>query len=277
MTPVTSGYLSALGVRFTGGRDFQEGDSGQPVAILSATAARFVFPSGDAVGQETWRVLPPALARQRSARVVGVVDDVKFRGLDAPTGPALYVPWDNLPGSVVYLVARTAGRPLDIVPAIRRLVRALDPTVAVTDVRTLDEVIAGSIAARRLRERLALAFAALALLVTLVGLAGVVGRTVVERRRELAVRLALGASPNRVVGGVLREGIVTTGAGAAVGLGGSLLAARGLASLLYGVSPYNPVTFGAAALVVATLSLAACYVPARRAAAVSPAELMREE
>ncbi len=239
VTPVTPGYLSALGVQFTGGRDFEAGDNGRAVAILSATAARFFFGKGDAVGQETWRALPPALARQRSARVVGVVDDVKFRGLDAPTGPALYLPWDNLPGSVVYLVVRTGGRPLETVPAIRRLVRTLDPTVAVTDVRTLDEVIAGSIAARRLRERLALAFAALALLVTLVGLAGVVGRTVVERRRELAVRLALGASPNRVVGGVLREGIVTTGAGAAVGLGGSLLAARGLASLLYGVRPYQ--------------------------------------
>jgi putative ABC transport system permease protein len=277
VTPVTPGYLSALGVRFLGGRDFDEEDSGRSATILSATAARLYFPSGSPVGRDLPPSLPPALSHERSARVVGLVDNVKYNGLDAPTGAALYLPWDNLPSGIVYLVVRTAGRPLQIVPAIRRVARALDPRVAIADVRTLDDVIAGSIAQRSLREHLAQAFAGLALLVTLTGLAAVVGRTVVERRRELAIRLAVGASPNRVVGDVLREGSATIAAGVGAGLLVSALASRGLAHLLYGVSPHDPVSFGAAALTVAALALVAAWLPARRAMEVNPAELMREE
>ena len=130
---------------------------------------------------------------------------------------------------------------------------------------------------QRFRGQLATSFAALALLVAIVGLAGVVARSVVERRRELAIRLALGASPARVLRTALAEAVGVTVVGVALGFGGAALAGRGLGSLLFGVTAFDPLTFTIGSTAVALLAIAAAWLPARRAAEVSPAELMREE
>ena len=142
--------------------------------------------------------------------------------------------------------------------------------------QTLDEVVAGSIADRRLRLRLAAMFAALALALAAVAIWGAVAQNVLDRRRELAVRLALGATRRAAIAVMLRSGVVLTGCGVGLGLAGGIAAARAMRHLLYGVAPWDPLSFAAGAAITIALSMTACYLPARKAAAISPSELLRE-
>jgi putative ABC transport system permease protein len=159
---------------------------------------------------------------------------------------------------------------------LRRLVQEMDSTLPLFTPQTLDEVVAGSIADRRLRLQLAAAFAALALALAAVALWGAVAQNVLDRRHELAVRLALGATSGNAVSLMLRSGLVLIGIGVVLGGAAGAAAARALRHLLHGISPFDPTTFGAALAVAAIVSLLACYMPARRAASISPAELLRE-
>ncbi len=274
--PVTDGYLGAIGARLLQGRDFTEADgtASPPVVVLSASALPFLFKDRDPIGQEVPFALP---GTKTKPRVIGVVSDVKYLGLDKPRDAAMYVPWQVMPSSVVFLVVRTTGAPTAIAPDVRAAIRDLDPNQPIPTMRSLEDVVSASVAGQEFRGRLATSFAGLALLVAIVGLAGVVARSVVERRRELAIRLALGASPARVLRTALGEAVAVTVAGVLVGLGGAALAGRGLGSLLFGVTPFDPLTFTAGAAAVAVLAVTAAWLPARRTAEVSPAELMREE
>ena len=164
-----------------------------------------------------------------------------------------------------------------LAPAVRDLVRTLDPSLPVPEVRSLADHVAGSIAERRLRALPAAGFAALALAVAMVGLFGVLARAVVERRQELAIHAAVGASPARLVRLVLRNAVAITGLGLAVGLPAAAATGRGLATLLYGVRPYDPATAGAVAAVVVLGALAASVIPARRAARLEPMIALRAE
>ena len=274
---VTRGYFAALGTPLRAGRRFAAADNLAEVApvMLSETAARFVYPNEDPVG----RPLPygdiDALGIGRWAPVIAVVDDMKYEGLAAPRGGTIYVPWPRAPAGVSHLVVRAAGDPMALAPAVRDLVRTLDPSLPVPEVRSLADHVAGSIAERRLRALPAAGFAFLALAVAMVGLFGALARAVVERRQELAIRAAVGASPGRLVRLVLRNAVAITGLGLAVGLPVAVATGRGLATLLYGVSPYDPATAGAVAAVVVLAALAASVIPARRAARVDPMVVLR--
>jgi putative ABC transport system permease protein len=159
---------------------------------------------------------------------------------------------------------------------VRGLVQQLDSTLPLFTPQTLDEVVAGSIADRRLRLQLAAAFAALALALAAVALWGAVAQNVLDRRHELAVRLALGATSGNAVTLMLRSGLVLIGIGIVLGGAAGAAAARALRHLLHGISPFDPITFGAGLALATLVSLVACYIPARRAASISPAELLRD-
>jgi putative ABC transport system permease protein len=271
---VTPGYFRSLGAQFVGGRDFTDRDD--EAVILSESAARFYFPDGDPIGRQLSQGLPPIMGMSEPL-VIGVVRDVRYAGLDTPPSGAIYAPWHRVPSGVSYGVVRTTGDPLLLASGIREIVRSLDPSLPVPDIRTLEEELATSIADRRLRVIPAFGFAALSIAVAFVGLLATLSRAVVERRRELAIRAALGASPRNVVGMVIRTGVRLTLAGVVVGLAASLAAGRGLGHLLYGVSTHDVATFAAATVLVVAVCLVASYAPARSAANVDPVTVLRAE
>jgi len=198
-------------------------------------------------------------------------------GLDAPAFAAIYTRWADLPASVSNLLVRTGGDPTLLASTLRRTLRDVDPSLPVTDIRTLRQEYATSIADRRIRLIPAAGLAVLAVAVALVGLGGLLARAVTERRRELAIRTVLGSSPAATVGIIVREGILLAAAGVILGLGAGAAAARWLRSLLYGVSPLDPLTFVGVALVVSAAAIMTSFLSARRAARIEPLELLRSE
>ena len=245
--------------------------------MLSETAARFVYPNQDPVGRPMLYDFDVLGIARGDSPVVAVVSDVKHQGLDAPRAGAVYVPWRRAPTGVSHLVVRTTGDPMALVPAVRDLIRTLNPSLPVPEVRTLADHVAGSIADRRLRVVPAAGFAALALAVAMVGLFGTLARSVAERRQELAIRAAVGASPGRLVRLVMGSSLVVTGGGLILGTMMAAATGRSLAGLLYGVGPYDAATFATVAVVVAVAALAASVVPARRAARLDPMTALRAE
>jgi ABC-type antimicrobial peptide transport system permease subunit len=205
------------------------------------------------------------------------VSDIKYLGLEEAAGATIYVMWNALPTGQAFLAARSSGNPLSIVPAMRAIIRELDPGIPVQPARTLDDVLQRSVADRRLRALLGGSIACLAFAVALVGLAGGLARVVSERRYELAIRAALGATPSRAVRMVMTEGALLAGTGLALGIAAALAAGRALGSMLHGVSPHDPLTLAGVAAFVSAITAVACYVPARRAAGVNPLELLRGE
>jgi ABC-type antimicrobial peptide transport system permease subunit len=175
------------------------------------------------------------------------------------------------------LLVRTSGDPALLASAVRKTLRNVDPSLPVTDIRTLRQEYATSIADRRIRLVPAAGFAVLAMAVALVGLGGLLARAVTERRRELAIRIVLGAMPAGAVGIVVREGALLSAVGVIVGLGAGLAMARWLQSLLYAVSPLDPLTFAGVAVLVSAAALTTSFLSARRAARIEPLELLRSE
>jgi putative ABC transport system permease protein len=273
----TSGYLPALGARIVQGRDFSQADETGPtlVTIVSETAARALMEPGEVVGKQLPFSLPGLRGRGRPT-VIGVVSDIKYAGLAAQAGPALYVLWKDLPAGHTYLAVRTAAAPLSLAPSIRAIVRELDPRMPLLPIRSLDEVVQRSVADRRLNALLGGSVALLAFAVAMVGLAGSLMRVVSERRKELAIRAALGATPAHAVRAIVGEGAILAGIGVTIGCAGALSVGRALRSLLHGVSPHDPATITAVCVFVTAASLLACYVPARRAARIDPLALLRE-
>ena len=276
---VTAGYFEALGTPVEGGRRFDAADDLAEVSpvMLSETAAGFVYPDQDPVGRPMPYDFDVLGIARGDSPVVAVVGDVKHRGLDAPRAGAVYVPWRRAPTGVSHLVVRTAGDPALLVPTVRDLIRASNPSLPVPDVRTLADHLAGSIADRRLRVVPAAGFAGLALAVAVVGLFGALARAVAERRRELAIRAAIGASPGGLARLVVGSSLLVTGAGLVAGAMLAAAAGRSLAGLLYGVSPFDPATFATVTGVVALVALGASVVPARRAARLDPMTVLRAE
>ena len=273
---VTSGFFDALGTSLEDGRRFRVEDERAVIsnAILSVSAARFIFRDDSVIGKSMgWAVERMALTPDTT--VLGVVGDMKYRGLAADRDASIYVPWPQRPMGMSYLVVRSSGDPSALIPTLRRLIARLDPTLPLPEVRTLEDHIAGSIAGRRLQLVPAVAVAALALAVSMVGLFGALGRAVVERRHELSIRAAVGASPARLVRLVAVGGLVATTVGLLAGLASAAVVGRGLASLLYGVSPYDPMTFSGVALLVLGGAVPATLVPARRAARLDPVIALR--
>jgi predicted permease len=279
LASVTSDFFAALGTRVLEGRAIDEADEQRdgPVIVLSQSAAQLLSPGKSLVGRELPWPLPAGAGKGRRPLVVGTVADVKYEGLDSPAFSAIYTRWADLPASVGHLLVRTSGDPASLATTLRKTLRNVDPSLAVADIRTLRQEYTTSIADRRARLIPAAGFAVLAVAVALVGLGGLLARAVTERRRELAIRTVLGASPAGAVGLIVREGILLAGAGVVLGLGAGAGAASWLRSLLYGVSPLDPLTFGGVALFVTAAALLTSLLSARRAAKVEPIELLRSE
>ena len=207
--------------------------------------------------------------------IVGVVDDVRFFGADDEIRPVFYVPYAQSSWSSMPVMLHTAGDPAALVAAVREAVREVDPTLAVGDVRTGDELLSTSLAQRRFAATLLGGFAALALLLAVTGVYGVLAYNVAQRRREIGIRMALGAVPAGVARMVVGEALRVLLLGLALGLFGALALSRLLGSLLFNIAPTDPLTYGGAALLLLLVALLAALIPARAAARVDPLRTIR--
>jgi putative ABC transport system permease protein len=272
---VTPGLFRTMGIPLRAGRDFREDDTEQRprVVIVNRWLADQFWPGQDPLGKR----LSMSWGEDIEAEVVGVVGDVRFASLDTPPRAALYWPVSQLPNGFMTLMARTAGPPEALTRPIRAALAAVDPELPPGPFRTLDEVIAGSLERQRFLTRLLGAFAALSLLLAAVGVYGVTSYAVVERVPEVGVRLAVGASPGDVVRLILKDGARLGLAGVGIGLLGAIAAAGLLGGLLFEVGPRDPASLAAVGALLFLATLAAAWLPARRAGRVDPIRALRVE
>ena len=273
---VSDDYFSAMGIRVSEGRGFTPADTAdsRPVIVVNRTFARNYL-RGGAVG----RSLPVRLDENRVAwAVAGVVEDTRLRAVTEPAQPELYVCYSQLRQGLTSdpsIVVRTAGDPRALIATLRHVVRAEDPLLPLESVMTMDDRLRENLAKPRLYAVVLGGFAAFAVAIAAVGLFGVLSYSVAQRSREIGVRTALGARRPDIVRLVLGQGLWVAVPGVAVGLGASLILGRMLSSVLYGVQPWDPLTFIAVAVLVIAVALVACVVPARRAATIDPLQILR--
>jgi putative ABC transport system permease protein len=269
--------LRTLGIPLASGRDFQEGDTlGAPdVALVNESMARRFWPGQPAVGKRF------RIGNVESGgpwlTVVGVFRDVRHWGLDRDVSSSFLRPYDQAAWPWMSIVARTASAPQPFGEPLKKALALIEPGRPVTGMRTMEAVIGGSVSGRRFPMLLLSAFAVVALLLAAVGIAGVVGYSVVQRTQEIGVRIALGAQTRDVLRMVLGSSLSWTVAGLAVGLVAAFALLRFLRTLLFGVAPTDPVVLGAVSLLLVGVAALASYVPARRAARVDPVVALRSE
>jgi predicted permease len=258
----TPDYFEAMGIRLVAGRAFapSDGPRSGPVCVVDAEFARRYFGGVDPIGR---RVRTP-LDANAFREIVGVVEAVRQSTLDREVEPHLYIAQAQFPSAELTLVVRGDRPAAALAPEIRTILRELDPELPLSNVRPLRDLVAAAAAPRRLSAQLLGAFAASALLLTLVGVYGVMSQIVTQSARELGIRLALGATPPAIVGLTIRRAAWMAIPGVVTGLTMAWLAAPALAGLVYGMSPRNPWTLGGAAIVLTGMALAAAYIPARR-------------
>ena len=271
-----SGYFKTMGIPVKQGRTFTDVEDAEtrPVIIVSESFAKRHFPGEDPLGKriKVFMAEDPAWTE-----IIGVVGDVRYDNLTAEAEPTVYYPHPGLTYPFMTLVIRTAGDPAEMAPVVRREIAAIDPEQPVSDVRTMTQVMADTVARARFNTLLLGIFAGLATLLAAVGIFGVMNYSVQLRTREIGLRMALGAQPGRVLMLVLRQGLLLTLIGIGVGLAGSLALSRVMSGLLYGVGASDPATFTAIVVVLAVVSLIACYIPARRATRVDPLIALKYE
>jgi putative ABC transport system permease protein len=276
MRYISPDYFRAMGIPLRQGRFFsdQDREGSVPVIIISEAMARQFWPGQDPIG----RRLTPSFHHQQGPReVVGVVGDVKAQGLDAEASAMMYVPYKQAPRPYMTLVARTASDPQNSIQAISKAIYSLDKEQAITNVRTMEQTLADSISGRRFNMMLLIVFAALALVLAAVGVYGVMNYAVALRRRELGIRIALGAQAGDVLRLVLGQGLMLTLAGIGAGLAAAYGLTRLMASLLYGVTATDFLTFFIVSGTLVAVGLLASYLPARRATKVDPMIALRAE
>jgi putative ABC transport system permease protein len=272
---VTPDYLQTMSIPLLEGRPITEQDKqgAPPVALVSQEAAHRYWPNESAIGK---RITP--MTEKTPREIVGVVGEVKQWGLENPKPvPAIYIPHQQLTWPVTTIAIRTTGDLLGLANAVRGEVQALDKDLPVYDIKTMSQRLADSIAERRFMLILLGTFAALALVLASVGIYGVMSYAVTQRTRELGIRMALGANRRDVLRLVVGKGLGLTLAGVGIGLAAAYALTRLLASLLFGVSATDPITFVAIAIVLTGVALGACFVPARRATRVDPMVALRHE
>jgi putative ABC transport system permease protein len=259
------------------GRFFAEADdrkAPQVVLIDEALVARY-FNNRDPLGARIKRGGPASEAPWMT--VVGIVGNVKSDGFDQPDQPHLYHPIFQFPSYAMAIYLKTDVAPSSVTQALREQVRAVDRDLPVFGETTMTQVAAESVSRRKFAMQLVGLFGVLALLLAGVGIYGVIAYSVTQRTREIGIRVALGASRTAILRWVLRQGMILTVAGIAVGLIGAVALTRLLRSLLFGVGPMDVVTYGVLAVVLGVVALIACYVPARRATKVDPLIALRYE
>jgi putative ABC transport system permease protein len=274
------GYFRALGIPIIKGRDFDDRDKhgSTPVVIVSEAFARQIFPNEDPIGK---RIRPGISAfdneKPSMREIVGVVGDVHNQNLSTEPKPAYYVPQAQVPFNQLVMVARTNAEPHSMISAVTKDVAAMDADVPLFGVKSMDEYLSASVAAPRFNTTLLSIFAGVALVLTIVGLYGVMSYSVVQRTNEIGIRLALGAQSRDVLLMIIKQGSKLIVLGLVIGLAGAFAATRVIGSLLFGVKTRDPFTFVVAALLLAIVALLACYVPAWRATKVDPLEALRYE
>jgi predicted permease len=271
VTRVTPGYFRTIGAPLVRGRDITAADRSDaaPVALINEAAARRWFPGEDPIGR---RVTAGPDVRE----IVGIVGDVLQHNPGQAAVPQLFIPYAQRTTSSVRIVVRTAGDPLAQAPAIRAEVRALDPELPLTDFTPLEQLVSASVARPRFYTALLTLFAAVALALAATGIFGVMSYTVAQRRREIGIRIALGARAPDVLRMVVGRAMALAGAGLVLGTIVALALGRVLRRQLFGVHLLDPVTLGAVVLVLGGSAAAASYLPARRAASLDPARTLRE-
>jgi putative ABC transport system permease protein len=281
---VSPDYFRALGIPLIKGRFFSpsdkvDGEKDPMIVIINDTMAKRYFNGTDPIG----RRIQTGEANPNSPweTIVGVVGDVKYSGLDSSPGPTIYAPYNEYAwvgwSREMYLVVRGSGNPADLVPAIRAQLASMDSTLPLAQVRTMEELLDESLVEQRFRTWLISGFATMALLLSAIGLYGLISYSVGQRTREIGVRVALGAQPRTVLGMVLKEGLHLLAFGLLLGWVGAMSATRIIESLLYSTSTTDPLSFTVTSLTLIAVALLACYIPARRAAKVAPMVALRYE
>jgi putative ABC transport system permease protein len=278
---ITPGYFEAMRMRVRRGRSFTDADDnrGQQVVMVSDGLARRLWPGQEAVGK---RLLPPGAPKDANGKplwstIVGVVDDARYRGI-TDIRFDLYVPYLQRPSEPVkHFMVRTSHDPLTLARIIRAEARRLEPAALVEGATTMDAIVGNAIAPWRFSASTIGFLSVLAIIIATLGVYGIVRQSSLERTREIAVRVTLGASSRSIAGLVLREALFVVLAGITVGLLAAGAASSVLASLLFNVQPFDPITFSAVAMLFGLVALMATYLPARRAALVDPLVALRYE
>jgi predicted permease len=269
---ITLDYFKTMGIRLIQGRNIERTDDGETpfVAVINETMAKRYWPGTSPLGK-TFRTGGGTVKRQ----VVGVVSDVKHWGFDRPTNPEMYFPQRQMVWDGLNFVLATDLDPVSLTAAVRAELKQVDPNLAVSNVRSLQEVAARSVAARRSTMLLLAIFGGLALVLAAAGIFAVMAQLVALRSMEIGVRMTLGAQPSRVMRLILREGLVQAALGLAIGLSAAVIVMRGFRAALFEVSPADPITLGAVAVLLLVTAIAACMIPALRAMRVDPVRALR--
>jgi putative ABC transport system permease protein len=269
---IRAGYPEVMGIRLVAGRPFERvRRPGVQEALIDTALARQFFPTGDPLSAR----IP--FGDKQFLTVVGVVEQARLYDVHQDGRPQLYVRAEDGGYRTLFFVLRTERDPRALIPDVRAAVRRIEPRLALSNVRTMDEVVGDAVRQQRISAVLISGFALGALLLAALGLFGVISGSVTRRRHELAVRLAVGADHSRLMRLVLNEGAMLVGLGVLIGLPGIYAAGMLMRGVLVGVSPMDAVTLSAVSVGLAVVAMVACYLPARRVLRIDPAQSLRQE
>jgi len=273
MRSVSGEYFQVMGIPLRTGRVFQESDRQHLVAVVGESTARKVWPGENPIGKRV------RLGDENAPviEVVGVAGDVRGNGLQKAAEQVVYIPYWYRGRSETSVVVRTGMDPAAIAGAMRAELRKIDPELPVPSIRTMQDIVSASVAEKRFQLTLVLVFAGIALVLACLGIFGVVSYTVAQRRGEMGIRLALGATAGDLRTMVVRQGLAPVMVGLAVGICGALALGRVLEGLLFGVKATDPWTLAAVAFLLISVAAAACYIPAMRVSRADPLSALRYE
>ncbi|HEY6229658.1 MAG TPA: ABC transporter permease [Pyrinomonadaceae bacterium] len=276
---ISDDYFKTLGVPILKGREFNQRDSVKApgVVIVNQAFAKKFFPNEDPIGKRIKPGISTTDQKSDWREIVGIVGDVRNRNLSSDLRAGYFVPQAQVPFNQMTMVVRTANDPHTLIAAVQNEVHAMDKEVPVFNVKTMEEYISNTVAAPRFNATLLMIFAIVALILTIVGLYGVMSYSVAQRTNEIGIRMALGAQTRDVVLMIVSQGFKLVLLGLAIGLLGAFALTRVIASLLFGVTAKDPITFASVALLLAIVALLACYIPARRATRLDPLQALRYE